>query len=447
MNVRMWAAPGDRRRNLATLADARRHARRPERAATSPAARSGSGRMAEPAEILAAIEALFRRERAARRRRALVTSGPTHEPIDPVRYIANRSSGKQGHAIAAALAAARRRDGPGHRARRAEPIPPGVTVVRGRDRARDAGRLRGRAAGRCRGLRRRGRRLAPVDAPPRRSSRRATAPRADRCARREPRHPRDAVAPAGNDAPAPRRRLRRRDRERRRATRRPSVAQKGCDWILANDVSPATGTFGGDSNTIHLVDAGGRRGLAAHDQGRGRRAPRRAHRRRSCEARIVSRSAVTVEIRRLPHGRRPAAARLRDRPCGAGSICSAAVDARLTLRAGRRARWSRPASRIALPAGYEAQVRPRSGLALKHGVTVLNTPGHHRRRLSRRGEGDPDQSRRGEPFIVERGDAHRAAGGRAGARAIAWRRASPSSTDTARGAGGFGSTGLRDASD
>ncbi len=73
---------------------------------------AGIGRMAEPLEIVAAAEALAgeaRRPAAAQPlagKRVLVTSGPTHEPIDPVRYIANRSSGKQGHAIAAAAAAA-----------------------------------------------------------------------------------------------------------------------------------------------------------------------------------------------------------------------------------------------------------------------------------------------------------------------------------------------------
>lgn len=63
----------------------------------------GPGRMAEPAEILAAIDAALGGGRLAGRH-VLVTSGPTHEPIDPVRYIANRSSGRQGTAIAAALA-------------------------------------------------------------------------------------------------------------------------------------------------------------------------------------------------------------------------------------------------------------------------------------------------------------------------------------------------------
>ena len=65
----------------------------------------GPGRLAEPPVILAAIEAALGVAGPLSGRHAVVTSGPTHEPIDPVRYIANRSSGKQGHAIAAALAA------------------------------------------------------------------------------------------------------------------------------------------------------------------------------------------------------------------------------------------------------------------------------------------------------------------------------------------------------
>ena len=65
---------------------------------------AGIGRMAEPLEIVAAVEAMLEdRPKPLLGRRAIVTSGPTHEPIDPVRYIANRSSGRQGHAIAAAL--------------------------------------------------------------------------------------------------------------------------------------------------------------------------------------------------------------------------------------------------------------------------------------------------------------------------------------------------------
>lgn len=65
----------------------------------------GPGRLAEPPVILAAIEAALGAGGPLAGRHAVVTSGPTHEPLDPVRYIANRSSGKQGHAIASALAA------------------------------------------------------------------------------------------------------------------------------------------------------------------------------------------------------------------------------------------------------------------------------------------------------------------------------------------------------
>jgi phosphopantothenoylcysteine decarboxylase/phosphopantothenate--cysteine ligase len=65
----------------------------------------GPGRLAEPPVILAAINAALAIHGPLAGKHAIVTSGPTHEPIDPVRYIANRSSGKQGHAIAAALAA------------------------------------------------------------------------------------------------------------------------------------------------------------------------------------------------------------------------------------------------------------------------------------------------------------------------------------------------------
>jgi phosphopantothenoylcysteine decarboxylase/phosphopantothenate--cysteine ligase len=65
---------------------------------------AGEGRMAEPLEIVAAVEGLLAAAGRLSGRRIVVTSGPTHEPIDPIRYIANRSSGKQGHAIAGALA-------------------------------------------------------------------------------------------------------------------------------------------------------------------------------------------------------------------------------------------------------------------------------------------------------------------------------------------------------
>ncbi|MCG8271333.1 bifunctional phosphopantothenoylcysteine decarboxylase/phosphopantothenate--cysteine ligase CoaBC [Aquamicrobium sp. NLF2-7] len=104
MNPKMWAHPATRR-NRETLAGDGVCFVGPKRGEMAESGEAGEGRMAEPLEIVAAIEALLApAAKPLAGRRILVTSGPTHEPIDPVRYIANRSSGKQGHAIAAALA-------------------------------------------------------------------------------------------------------------------------------------------------------------------------------------------------------------------------------------------------------------------------------------------------------------------------------------------------------
>jgi phosphopantothenoylcysteine decarboxylase/phosphopantothenate--cysteine ligase len=102
MNPRMWGHPATRRNHATLLADGV-HFVGPNSGEMAESGEAGAGRMAEPGEIVAAAVALLGGGPLAGRR-LLVTSGPTHEPIDPVRYIANRSSGKQGHAIAAALA-------------------------------------------------------------------------------------------------------------------------------------------------------------------------------------------------------------------------------------------------------------------------------------------------------------------------------------------------------
>jgi phosphopantothenoylcysteine decarboxylase/phosphopantothenate--cysteine ligase len=105
MNVRMWQHPATRR-NMATLRTDGIVFVGPEEGEMA-CGEYGPGRMAEPAAILEAIERLLGAKAAGplSGRRVLVTSGPTQEPIDPVRYIANRSSGKQGHALARAAAA------------------------------------------------------------------------------------------------------------------------------------------------------------------------------------------------------------------------------------------------------------------------------------------------------------------------------------------------------
>lgn len=104
MNPKMWAHPATKR-NIETL---RRDGIRfigPVAGEMAESRETGTGRMAEPLEIAAAADALLDDgPKPLAGKKAIVTSGPTHEPIDPVRYIANRSSGRQGHAIAAALA-------------------------------------------------------------------------------------------------------------------------------------------------------------------------------------------------------------------------------------------------------------------------------------------------------------------------------------------------------
>ena len=112
MNPAMWAHPATLRNVRRLQADGVRFVG-PNVGEMAERNEAGAGRLAEPAEILAALEALLEPQAQAQAeaqpqplagRRIVVTSGPTHEPIDPVRFIANRSSGRQGHAIAASLA-------------------------------------------------------------------------------------------------------------------------------------------------------------------------------------------------------------------------------------------------------------------------------------------------------------------------------------------------------
>ena len=211
----------------------------------------GEGRMIEPLEIVAAIETWFGAGAPLSGRRALVTSGPTVEPIDPVRYIANRSSGKQGHAIAAAFA----RSG-------AETVlvtgptrqidPPGVSVIHIEsaremlDACRDA--LPADVAV-CAAAVSDWRPASPSGHKIKKTGRAIPALKMTEnpdilAALSEPGNTRPALVvgfAAETEQVA----------ENAAAKRR----KKGCDWILANDVSPESGTFGGDDNEIHLVTA------------------------------------------------------------------------------------------------------------------------------------------------------------------------------------------------
>ena len=211
----------------------------------------GPGRMAEPAEIVAAIGRALGGAAPLSGRRALVTSGPTHEPIDPVRYIANRSSGRQGHAIAAALVGLGAETilitGP-----TALPDPAGATVVH----VETAEEMFAACE-----------EALPVDVAV------CAAAVADW---------RAATAATqkikkGNGDPPTLKMVQNPDILQSLSARqegRPGLvigfaaeteavveqarqkrAKKGCDWILANDVSRECGTFGGADNSVHLIRA------------------------------------------------------------------------------------------------------------------------------------------------------------------------------------------------
>lgn len=215
----------------------------------------GPGRMAEPAAIAEAVAAqLDPAAKPLAGKRAVVTSGPTYEPIDPVRYIANRSSGKQGHAIAAALAAAG-----------AE-----VTLVTGPTREADPVGVTVRHIETARQM------LAGVEsALPADIAIFAAAVADWRVAEEAPQKLKkngsgDVPSLAMTENPDILKTVSGLDGKRPAlvigfAAETENViphatekrTRKGCDWIMANDVSPATGTFGGDANTIHLITGDG----------------------------------------------------------------------------------------------------------------------------------------------------------------------------------------------
>ena len=250
MNVRMWTHKATQR-NLAQLrADGVLFVGPDE--GEMACGEYGPGRMAEPEAILAAITAVLS-DGPLVGRHVLVTSGPTHEPIDPVRYIANRSSGAQGSAIAAALRDLGARvsfvTGPAQ-----VPPPDGVEVIRVETAAQMMAAVQGalpadaavfaaavadwhvaHVAGSK--LKKDGSGQAPLL---------DFAENADILATvsKGPNRPTLVVGFAAETddviANAVAKRLR-----------------KGCDWIVANDVSPATGIMGGHENAVNLITADG----------------------------------------------------------------------------------------------------------------------------------------------------------------------------------------------
>ncbi|MDK8872587.1 bifunctional phosphopantothenoylcysteine decarboxylase/phosphopantothenate--cysteine ligase CoaBC [Paracoccus sp. SSJ] len=267
MNVRMWQHPATQR-NIDTLENDGIRLIGPDEGDMA-CGEYGPGRMAEPEAILGAIRAALGRERPLRLppeavvslpsrrlsgRHVIVTSGPTHEPIDPVRYIANRSSGAQGTAIAAALRDLGARvsfvTGPAE-----VPPPEGVEVI---------------AVETARAMRDAVEAALPADAAVMAAAvadwhvanARAGKIKKDGSGRlpelQFAENP-DILAwisQLGRDRPS----LvvgfaAETDDVLENATRKRK--RKGCDWIVANDVSPATGIMGGTENAVTLISEAG----------------------------------------------------------------------------------------------------------------------------------------------------------------------------------------------
>ncbi|WP_299899070.1 bifunctional phosphopantothenoylcysteine decarboxylase/phosphopantothenate--cysteine ligase CoaBC [uncultured Ruegeria sp.] len=250
MNVRMWTHPATQRNLKQLQADGVRFVGPNE--GDMACGEYGPGRMSEPMEIVAAVEAQLSAGPLAGRR-VLVTSGPTHEPIDPVRYIANRSSGAQGAAVARALAELGAEvifvTGPAD-----VPPPTGVRVVpvetaQQMSDAVDA--------------------ALPVDAGVFAAA--VADWRVASASDKKLKKSRDGL-PVLEFAENPDilKRV-----SRMGANRPPLVVgfaaetdnvvehatakrlRKGCDWIVANDVSPATGIMGGSENAVILISDNG----------------------------------------------------------------------------------------------------------------------------------------------------------------------------------------------
>lgn len=261
MNPRMWSHKATQR-NLAQLRADGVATVGPNAGEMAESGEAGIGRMAEPLEIAAAIESFFTAQasgpgaaapQALAGLRVLVTSGPTREAIDPVRYIANRSSGKQGHAIARAAAEAgaevtlvsgpvRLADPPGMNVIHVESaramlaaveagLPADVAIFAAAVadwRVAEAGKQKTKktAAGPPT--------LTLVENPDILAT----------IAKRRAARPRLVVGFAA-------------ETERVIEHAREKLGRKGCDWIVANDVSKESGVMGGDRNTVHLVTAAG----------------------------------------------------------------------------------------------------------------------------------------------------------------------------------------------
>ena len=254
MNPAMWSNAATRR-NAAQLQHDGIAMVGPNAGEMAEAGEAGVGRMAEPLEITAAAERVLRpaRPRPLAGKRVLITAGPTREPIDPVRYIANRSSGKQGFAIAAAAEAA------GADVRLiAGPVeldaPRGVAVTHVESARQMLDQVQAAlpveiaifaaAVADWRVSNEGGQKLKKM---PGSLPKLELAENPDILATVS--HLQDKRPPLVIGFAA--------ETEHLIDNAKAKLKRKGCDWIVANDVSPATGVMGGDRNTVHLIRRAG----------------------------------------------------------------------------------------------------------------------------------------------------------------------------------------------
>jgi len=253
MNPRMWLNPATRR-NVTQLANDGVRIVGPAVGEMAERDEEGVGRLVEVSDLVGAIETALAPELAKHRiltgRHVLVTGGPTHEPIDPVRYIANRSSGKQGYALAAAAARSGARvtlvSGPV-----SLPEPPGVDVVHVTTAAEMLKAVQAALPAD----------LAIFAAAV--ADWRIASPRSDKIKKSSA-----GGAPALElvENPDILKTIAQSGSTRPRlvigfaaetldvlAHAKKKLKAKGADWIIANDVSAAAGIMGGDSNAVHLI--------------------------------------------------------------------------------------------------------------------------------------------------------------------------------------------------
>lgn len=252
MNWRMWEHPATRR-NLSQLRADGVHFVGPNEGAMA-CGEWGVGRMAEVEEIIAAAEAILADKGAMplKGRHVLVTAGPTFEPIDPVRFIGNRSSGKQGYAIASAAARLGARvtlvAGPGALA-----DPSGAATIHVETAQQMLQAVEGALPADIAVFSAAVADWRPASTQPRKIKKGASAPELRlvenpdilrTIAKRTHDRPNLVIGFAAETGNAVAEALKK-------------LESKGCDWIVANDVSAENGVFGGDKNKVYLISRPG----------------------------------------------------------------------------------------------------------------------------------------------------------------------------------------------